>query len=1258
MGTLCLTPFDIYSIDSSSIPLPAFLESGFGLSQSLISIVIETAKYYLSDFGPTREAAAICLSSMLTRPDATVTFLDSFFDYAINKFEAYLSLSQSNASQQQHCLHLGILFTLNQVLKRGDRNKLIGLFAKIKNLYFVSIRIIELQTNQTLERKMLCKLIQRIGMTLLSPRNATWRYQKNYRTMNLQQSKKPLEEVSVDVVTSTTNQSEENIEIPEEIEEILDKMISFLSDKDTVVRWSAAKGVGRLTMRLTKSLGMDIINAIIQQFEDKTNENFWHGGCLALAELSRRGLLLPHSLSLVFPIILEALNFDQQKGQHYVGANIRDAACYVSWAFARAYSPVLLKPFVKDFSASLLTTALFDREINCRRAASAAFQENVGRQGNENFSNGIDIITIADFFAVSNRFRSFLDLPAQIVALDIQRYFHPFLSHLIEHKINHWDKDMRELTSKAVPKLFLAVFTEEYQRKSQQLGENFNESTNQLVRELLDGCLSDHLYTRHGSLLTLTRLLQVLVQYCLNTEFSFSLSQDNHQLLENLIPTIEKKRLYRGKGGEFIREAVCLLIETLSKLRFLFVNSKLLVAIIDCLNDHLKQPQIHIQLAAKAALRQFLFFYFAERRVVPLNPFPNDKIIALTVNKYISVLRSSEECNVAIIRGFIMALGTLPDRFVLLPNRSVSYETKDKESTFPNQVCGESDQTNLDIIFSILEEYSSNTKLINGEYDAETCQHAIESTVELTERLISSYLFNEKYLMRGFKIVFKGAEDYSIDKRGDTGSWARIVSIQGIERLLAVYFANLTLYHNYERLSSNTENSLVGKFVQTAYGLGIISRLIDKPSDGPLLMDKVQYFRSAQSLFIEFSDHSLGSGESSKDLWISLSPSNNQRPQLVFQSEVNISTSYVQYDKMVDNLQFYSSFYSDEKNSSVLRDCMQILLKQVSEKLDSVRYIAGNIIQRLLFSKFGLLEFADETHKSSVIRFDFPDEDILVSSIHFVVENLKNNDDLILKLQNQVTSRQVDPTDIPLTESNEEEKAEDEPEEELRTDQNKQVFLINWHRPDHVFQVVVRCLRSRIYFQPIFSGLVVSMGGLTEAIVKSSQSAFISFCKVIVSDGDLKYLSTFLFLMTTSIEQLFVVYAKNDRIILPLLKTIILILKENIINNMLQGQRLLLPEDQFHALLHEVNEFYNRLILKFLFEELQSTSQITKLLLIVDAYILFLTIVHNSVDGYRIQRKKTFFYLVQLLSHRFPRVRKCNNSRSSFHSVATFLTVS
>lgn len=111
-----------------------------------------------------------------------------------------------------------------------------------------------------------------------------------------------------------------------------------------------------------------------------TSEHTWHGACLSVAELSRRGLLLPERLNETVDWITIALKFDLKRGSHSIGSNVRDAACYVCWSFARAYAPQIIQSYVGQVAHSLVAVSVYDREINVRRAASAAFQENVGRQ--------------------------------------------------------------------------------------------------------------------------------------------------------------------------------------------------------------------------------------------------------------------------------------------------------------------------------------------------------------------------------------------------------------------------------------------------------------------------------------------------------------------------------------------------------------------------------------------------------------------------------------------------------------------------------------------------------------------------------------------------------------------------------------------------------------------------------------------------------------------------------------------------------------
>ena len=154
-------------------------------------------------------------------------------------------------------------------------------------------------------------------------------------------------------------------------------------------------------------------------FDPGETDSSWHGGCLALAELCRRGLLLPDRLSTYVPILDKALIYDINKGNHSVGSHVRDAACYVVWSFARAYSPEIMKPHVHTLSNKLIVVSLFDREVNCRRAASATFQECVGRQGN---------FTEADYFTLSNKVNAFLNVSCYVG--QFPEYFESMIKHL------------------------------------------------------------------------------------------------------------------------------------------------------------------------------------------------------------------------------------------------------------------------------------------------------------------------------------------------------------------------------------------------------------------------------------------------------------------------------------------------------------------------------------------------------------------------------------------------------------------------------------------------------------------------------------------------------------------------------------------------------------------------------------------------------------------------------------------------------------
>ncbi len=137
---------------------------------------------------------------------------------------------------------------------------------------------------------------------------------------------------------------------------------------------------------------------------------------------------------------------------------------------------------------------MFDREVNCRRAASAAFQENVGRQGQ--FPHGIEILTKADYFAVGSLTNCYLQL--SIFLAQFEEYTSPLISHLLEYKFNHWDSEIRELTSQALHNL--TFICPDYM-------------TTKLLDSLLAQCIHFDLNTRHGAILSLSEIVHALSLY-------------------------------------------------------------------------------------------------------------------------------------------------------------------------------------------------------------------------------------------------------------------------------------------------------------------------------------------------------------------------------------------------------------------------------------------------------------------------------------------------------------------------------------------------------------------------------------------------------------------------------------------------------------------------------------------------------------------------------------------------------------------------
>lgn len=106
-------------------------------------------------------------------------------------------------------------------------------------------------------------------------------------------------------------------EVSESLEEVLDSLLSALSDKDTIVRYTAAKAVSRIVLALPSEFADEIIPILFQKMDDgliksekewdfsSVDENIWHGCLLCLADIAWNSGLLASTLE---PTITYSLN--------------------------------------------------------------------------------------------------------------------------------------------------------------------------------------------------------------------------------------------------------------------------------------------------------------------------------------------------------------------------------------------------------------------------------------------------------------------------------------------------------------------------------------------------------------------------------------------------------------------------------------------------------------------------------------------------------------------------------------------------------------------------------------------------------------------------------------------------------------------------------------------------------------------------------------------------------------------------------------
>ncbi|WVF65933.1 hypothetical protein IAT40_000671 [Kwoniella sp. CBS 6097] len=363
------------------------------------------------------------------------------------------------------------------------------------------------------------------------------------------------------------DEDEEDTDLPEGLEEWLDDLMGGLSDKDTIVRYSSAKYLARLSSLLPPSFCTQIVQATISLFqgtedepvtltsfgtvidpggsstaggtlgfgglETSRGEARWHGVCLALAEMARRGLVDEEAVGEAVEWVIKALTFDLRRASHSIGANVRDAAAYLLWSLSRACPPKMLEQYAESMATALVCVAAFDREVGVRRAASAAFQEGVGRLGL--YPEGIDVLAKTDFYSVSVRRLAFTVAAPSVAVHKVYR--DRMREHLHHITLRHWDVAMRVQGANTLRDLLKLAEVADMQ-----------ESIEREIKELPSLDASNV----HGALVALTQISSL-----------FSESDERRQQLFDALSTIRPAALVSSQAADIISAIFDVLVSVL-----------------------------------------------------------------------------------------------------------------------------------------------------------------------------------------------------------------------------------------------------------------------------------------------------------------------------------------------------------------------------------------------------------------------------------------------------------------------------------------------------------------------------------------------------------------------------------------------------------------------------------------------------------------------------------------------------------------------
>ncbi|GIM10820.1 hypothetical protein Vretimale_14435, partial [Volvox reticuliferus] len=254
---------------------------------------------------------------------------------------------------------------------------------------------------------------------------------------------------------------------------------------------------------------------------------------------------------------------------------------------------------------------------------------------------------------------------------------------------------------------------------------------------------------------------------------TWPISPERQAAVAGLVPAIDKARLYRGKGGEVMREAVARLVEGCSTV-VLEMSAAQHAKVLEALDENLRHPQQYIQKGAVAAVRSYAKAYLVN----------DPRAAAAFRTRYLDAyLTRLHDANVAVRRGYSLALGSLPAQLL----RPVLEEAIDAlvdgcvPEDDPNERDVDSRVNCIKALGQLLETMFTTGNGQSGSGALGPCHETAE-------------LLRDKIL----PCLHTSMEDYTTDNRGDVGSWVREAAM----RVLATGVALLPICYCRKGCSS------------------------------------------------------------------------------------------------------------------------------------------------------------------------------------------------------------------------------------------------------------------------------------------------------------------------------------------------------------------------------------------------------------------------------------------------------------------------